>query len=158
MTYAEKRRSEDHCGGCGVFIGKGQKPKLCPRCAARQARYRASTPRKPKIKKGLPKTHRLKSYKPPTRPWRLYLYNEYKRVGMAQLAHVCGVAISSMTAYLFLEVRPLTKNFYGILRWLAISDAPKAVVDDFMDDAKKGVVITKDMAIEGPSKPPKNGI
>lgn len=112
MTYNEKRKAPDRCSSCGTEIGLGHKPRLCSNCTERQARCRSN--RKPKPKKGLPVTHKLKTYKIPTEPWKYFLYTKYKEIGLNSLAHEIGVPSRTLMSHIFTKTKPIGKNYKAI--------------------------------------------
>lgn len=115
MTYNEKRKAPDRCSSCGVLIGLGHTPKLCINCNNRQKKLRIS--KKPKTKKAYPVTHRLKSYKIPSEPWKHFLYTKYKEVGLNALAHELGIPSRSLMNHIFTTTKPIGKNYKAILEY-----------------------------------------
>lgn len=101
--YNERRKRPVHCSSCGKYIGLIT-PRYCDRCKVRQesinknARY---------VKKGRPKTNKLKVYKKPKESWRLYLYHQYKLHGIKELSMIIGIYERSLLNHIFIGVNPL---------------------------------------------------
>jgi len=127
MNYNEKRKATDRCSSCGVFIGLGHVPRFCMNCKARQNKLRNS--KKPKNKKGLPVTHKLKTYKIPTEPWKYFLYTKYKEVGLNALAHELGVPSRTLTNHIFTNAKPIGNNCKAILQYFRKNERNDLVVE-----------------------------
>lgn len=106
MNYNERRKQPDRCSGCGKRIELGRVPKVCDNCLKRKENYtypRAETDDKPVLRK-------LKTYKVPTEPWRLFLYEQVRNLGIKGLAAQMGMSQSTLLKYVYTKRKPITRN------------------------------------------------
>lgn len=109
MNYNERRKQPNRCSGCGKLIDLGRVPKLCDNCLERKGKYSY-----PKVKEETDKKTvihwKLKSYKVPTEPWRLFLYEQSRNIGIKGLVEQTNVPRSTMTKYIYTKRKPINKN------------------------------------------------
>lgn len=107
MTYNERRKQPDRCSGCGKIIELGKIPKVCDKCLERKVKY--TSPR-PENNEETLYFWTLKVYKVPTEPWRLFLYEQSRNLGVKGLAEQMGLPYSTLLKYIYTKRKPITRN------------------------------------------------